>query len=264
MSSLTQYLKHPDRLDRESLYTLRTLVARHPNYTSARIALLHNLFVLHDPSFGEELRKAAFLVPDRRVLFDLVEADKYHIEPEAVTQSQQEGDGSARTQQLIDKFLGKAAQEDHRLPTVADATTDYAAFLLSLEDAPASTPKSDNEQDTTGRLVETFLSGGAKFQVNDKEEPAPQQQEPAEQTKKVTKRAKPAVAPAVSADASEDDGDDSFFTETLAKIYIKQGRFAKALEIISTINANYPNKSVYFADQMRYLRKLIINENQKK
>ncbi len=250
MSSLTSYLKNPERLDNESLYGLRTLVARHPGFTAARLALLHNLFVLHDASFSSELRKAAFLVPDRRVLFNLVEADKYHIEPEPLPATTAVKGG--RTLQVIDKFLGKTGQTaTHRQPTVADATSDYAAFLLSLDDAP-TTPAND----TTERLMNDFLEGRGKIQLNT---PAQQTSTPtvATQSKSTSKKAK-------STDATQDDGDDTFFTETLAKIYIKQGRFAKALEIISTLSANYPNKSVYFADQMRYLRKLLINETHKK
>ena len=54
-------------------------------------------------------------------------------------------------------------------------------------------------------------------------------------------------------------GDEGYFTETLAKIYIKQGRYSKALEIIKRLNLNYPKKNAYFADQIRFLEKLIIN-----
>ena len=61
----------------------------------------------------------------------------------------------------------------------------------------------------------------------------------------------------------EKDGDESFFTETLAKIYIKQGRYSKALEIIQRLSLNYPKKNAYFADQIRFLEKLIINNKNK-
>jgi predicted Zn-dependent protease len=57
--------------------------------------------------------------------------------------------------------------------------------------------------------------------------------------------------------------DDSYFTETLAKIYIKQRRYSKALEIIRKLNLKYPKKSIYFADQIRFLEKLVINEKTK-
>ena len=61
----------------------------------------------------------------------------------------------------------------------------------------------------------------------------------------------------------EEEEDDSCFTETLAKIYIKQHRYDKALEIIKKLSLKYPKKNAYFADQIRFLEKLIINANSK-
>ena len=44
---------------------------------------------------------------------------------------------------------------------------------------------------------------------------------------------------------------------SLAKIMIKNGNYQKALEIITEISLNNPKKSIYFADQIRFLKKLI-------
>ena len=57
----------------------------------------------------------------------------------------------------------------------------------------------------------------------------------------------------------ESDVDESCFTETLARIYIKQHRYEKALDIIQRLSLKNPKKNVYFADQIRFLKKLIIN-----
>jgi len=59
--------------------------------------------------------------------------------------------------------------------------------------------------------------------------------------------------------SSESSNDDTFFTESLAKIYIKQRRYEKALQIIKKLSLKYPEKNIYFADQIRFLEKLIIN-----
>ena len=53
--------------------------------------------------------------------------------------------------------------------------------------------------------------------------------------------------------------DESFYTESLASIYIKQRKYARALEIIKSISLKNPEKNIYFADQIRFLEKLIIN-----
>ena len=52
-------------------------------------------------------------------------------------------------------------------------------------------------------------------------------------------------------------------SEDTARIYIKQHRYEEALQIIQKLSLIYPKKNIYFADQIRFLRKLIININSK-
>lgn len=50
-------------------------------------------------------------------------------------------------------------------------------------------------------------------------------------------------------------------SESLARAMIKNGNYAKALEIITDLSLNNPKKSIYFADQIRFLKKLILNQS---
>ena len=59
------------------------------------------------------------------------------------------------------------------------------------------------------------------------------------------------------------EAEEDYFTETLAKIYIQQGRYEKAIEIIRKLHLVYPKKNRYFADQIRFLQKLEINNKNK-
>lgn len=66
-------------MDKETLYDLRSLVALYPYYQTARLLMLQNLYILHSPSFDEELRKAAIYFTDRKIIFKLVEAAHYKL-----------------------------------------------------------------------------------------------------------------------------------------------------------------------------------------
>ena len=264
---LTQLINHPELMDKETLYDLRNTVALYPYYQTARLLMLKNLYLLHEPSFDEELRRAAVYITDRTQLFNLVEAAHYAIRPQGETQSKatatdgdsNEGEGSeGRTISLIDNFLDsipadtteRRTDSNKRKPTPADAAIDYVAYLIDSEtEQTDSTADGESTQQQTPQLkgqalIDDFINNeGGKIQLKDKPEYLPELND--------------------SKQNSESGTDDGFFTETLAKIYIKQGRYSKALEIIRRLNLNYPKKNAYFADQIRFLEKLILNDNTK-
>jgi hypothetical protein len=76
---LYEWITHPERLNRDTLYELRTLLARYPYFQTVRLLYLKNLFLLHDITFGEELRKAALYVADRKILFYLIEGERFTV-----------------------------------------------------------------------------------------------------------------------------------------------------------------------------------------
>ena len=67
---ITELIKHPQYLDRDTLYELRSMLALYPYFQTVRLLLLQNLYLLHDPSFDAELRRAAIYITDRRALPD--------------------------------------------------------------------------------------------------------------------------------------------------------------------------------------------------
>ena len=273
MERITELIKHPERLDRDTLYELRSMLALYPYFQTARLLMLQNLFLLHDPSFDEELRRAAIYITDRRVLFSLIEGAHYQLRkptqkpaPKAAASplgsasqlrkeqshvnSQLSTGANSRTISLIDTFLDSIPKEDapktKRKPTPADAAVDYVAYLLESEEEDAGTESMPGEvpQMPGQDLIDSFInSDTGRIVLNEGPLLTPQVEKPAE---------KP-----------EDEIGEEYFTETLARIYIKQGRYSKALEIIQRLSLQFPKKNAYFADQIRFLEKLIINNNKK-
>ena len=253
--NLQQWIRHPEMLNRDTLYELGNLIARYPYFQTVRLLYLKNLYILHDINFGAELRKSILYVGDRRMLFRLIEGDRYKLHPrkktgaqaEALTLEIMEAEPTIdRTLALIDAFLATVPEEVAG-QTELDYSTDYTAFLLQdasvSDDVAEETPKLKGQD-----LIDGFLEkseNGSSLRIK-----------PLEETDFVL------ANPADDEEATEEE-DDSCFTETLAKIYVKQKRYSKALEIIKKLSLKYPKKNAYFADQIRFLEKLIINAKSK-
>ena len=144
---------------------------------------------------------------------------------------------------LLDGFLeGNLKTDVPADELLPDMTVDYVeSFVKNLPDCP-ETPVEGIIHSKTESLLDAFLQSSANGSF-------------------LLKR-----TPGISSDAEKEENpeffrqeelDDSFYTETLARIYLKQHRYDKALEIIRSLYLNFPNKSIYFADQIRYLEKLV-------
>ena len=259
---LQQWIQHPEALNRDTLYELRTLVARYPYFQTVRLLYLKNLFLLHDITFGEELRRSALYIADRKVP---------HTSAHAVGKELEKEPSIDRTLSLIDAFLA-TVPEEHSQTTELDYAMDYTAYLIrddeetnetdSSSTTPTEVPKLRGQDLIDGFIRQSETEEGIILKLPKEDNPLllpliEEETDEAEEEKVVVADETPRSA------VEETEQDDSCFTETLAKIYIKQRRYDKALEIIKKLSLNYPKKNAYFADQIRFLEKLIINAKSK-
>ena len=245
---LATLINHPERLNRDTLYELRSIVARYPYFQTARLLMLNNMYLLHEPDFGAELRRSVLYVYDRRALCRLIEGhfEKVEVEQETII----EEPSVDRTISLIDAFLGTLPEESEALQLSVDMVGDYAARFL-LDDEAGDTDQRELENVSLEELSQSVMELSATANI----EPEVKDEIVAEEAEEETEANEP--------QNTEETLDESYFTETLAKIYIKQHKYSRALEIIRSLYLKYPEKNIYFADQIRFLEKLIINNNSK-
>ncbi len=200
----------------------------------------------------ELTRRVALNSASPEALYKLIEpmaADVESIYPDS------DRGATPGTEEAIDTFIntygGPGSKEEEILERlIFNPVPDYGLMLAGEEERnlPSDT---DAEGDSRDSLINAFIlksrENHGHFPVSDTgEEPAVEQKAGPQ----------PAFEP-ISPPAMQDD---SLLSESLAKIYIKQRRYAKAYEIISGLSLKYPEKSIYFADQLRFLQKLIINQ----
>ena len=244
---LQEWIQHPEQLNQDSLYELRKLLARYPYFQVARLLYLKNLYLLHEASFRDELRKSALFVSDLSVLFYYIEGERFIIKQKVGQPTDVESSSSDRMLDLIDRFLADMpVQSEDSVLSPVEVSVDYVSILQQEPDGEAEQTVPLKGQE----LIDSFIEKSEETPTELLPEcvPVTEQEEAVDERKEAEE---------------EDTDDESYFTETLAKIYVKQQRYDKALEIIRKLNLKYPKKNAYFADQIRFLEKLIINVNSK-
>ena len=252
---LYEWMANPSLLTKDSLQELRQMMDYYPYFHAVRMLYLKNLAVLQDVRLEKELKKMSVYIPDRRQLYTLI-----HERPPEENKNrsaEHPTKGKDKTETVIE-VVEKALPVDE--PDEKDfvsslipkpvspvaATSDYAAWLAqNMEDLPIT--DGDDNQLQHQRLIDSFIS----FESN---RFAPRMGNTVE-----TKTPEPAVEDETPPQETTEKSalDDSYFTETLARVYMSQKRYDKALEIIRVLSLKYPKKNRYFADQIRYLEKII-------
>ncbi len=238
---LYRFIEEPDTLTTTTNEALEILVEKYPCFQTSRLLYTKYLDITHRDRFIGELATTAVLCADRRKLFYLIYKENYHkllVRPGALPNNEKD-----RTEELLDSFLTSLGEGETDETTIDHGTlniisTDYFSYLGSVEENKAGDPAAGQKlqhHDIIDAFIEKaaveplFTSFAQGVSENDQET------------------------------APEDDTGE-FLTETLAKIYIKQKKYEQALTIIKRLSLNFPKKSIYFADQIRFLEFLIKNE----
>lgn len=228
-AQVAELVRHPDMLDRNSLEELKAVVASCQAFHAARILLLGNLMSLDSDGGSSDMWKCSLNVPSRSV-GDIVDDILARRDAEYLAKD--------RTMSLLNDFLGSEAADG---PVVQDMPVSSDYLSAAGIDADNGLTLSDSPTDAllnslSGTDDDAFLQGLGRQMREDAGEQAVE---------------------------SGSSLKDSYFTETLASIYIRQHRYEEAIEIIRSLSLTFPNKSSYFADQIRYLEKIINSSKQK-
>lgn len=167
---------------------------------------------------------------------------------------------------FISRFSSETAADTPEIEEIVAAPAiDYAAMLEDEDDDEDDKAVSDTAHDQTDDVISSFLAAvppkKPSARKKKKSEPA------ATPEPVVTPTPEPVVTPTPepARKAPESPKTESVqpapeLSEALFKLMVKNKNYRKALEIITELSLNNPKKSIYFAYQMRFLKKLIKNQ----
>ncbi len=275
---LYSYLRDPRQLSAATLEPIRQLSEAYPYCSTFTFLYLYNLSVAEDVRYASELRRLAVLLPDRERLFRLVEGDRLSVElPEPEEPATDSFD-------LIDHFLDAALTSGEDLPTGLQLETaalreEYFAGEEELSETAALSALLPERAPAASATSATSSSLEDALRTSSLEAASPASAATAPIASAATPLGAESAAPSARASSLQPSSsvpsepparpsleaelEESLLSETLSKIYIQQQHYDKALRIIRALSLNYPEKNRFFADQIRFLERLIANNKSK-
>jgi hypothetical protein len=155
---LLAYIHHTGKMDRESLQKLQQIRDQYPYFTTARLLLIRNLYLLNDAAYQHEVELTAPHVTDRRVLYELIhplsesEMDSYR-EDETLTQEQEpEIIAPSGTSEPV----ADAIPEINETPPDAAATRQEETSGPIIETSPSEKAEELQKEETILQISETL------------------------------------------------------------------------------------------------------------
>lgn len=283
-SELIRLFRNTGSLNEETLPELLQVKEQFPYFQAVRLLALKNKFVLGHSDDQHELESVSAYVSDRSVLYDLL----YPSEVEDIIEEEQEVTHEESGLPLDDAHDALSQESDidpkeeeekvNPSPTLRDNISNLLSW--QLEELELMDPNEAELVPETG--IDINKSYGNNSGTPDEtdlltieSEPEDTESEPKEtginqvtcpdKNELIEKfiECNPKIEPLKDnrpvVDISEDSvkEHDGIFTDTLAKIYVKQGYYSKAIFVYEKLILKFPEKRLYFADQIDTIKKLL-------
>jgi hypothetical protein len=231
-NDFTGIINNTSLIDRQMLGEVRELVDLFPYFQSAHLLLLKGLHNISDVKFESQLKLSAIHIADREVLYYLLskEPDQVSKQPEPYnTVSVEESITSEDKHSVVESDESDLLELDLKEEVSEDPGTNInSREEIFVEDK-------NFKKQIQAELIDKFIIANPRIEpVRDKSG------HPVED---------------ISKPFTEEKG--GFVTETLAKIYITQGYYSKAIDIYEKLSLKFPEKSSYFATQIEKVKELI-------
>lgn len=246
---------------------LKELTEKYPYFQSAQALLLKALKNNNSFAYNAALKRTAAQTTDRNVLFDYITSKAFNQHQVAknnqeLTQQVQDNNKDlsidvAEAEKILDPNLFEVAKKESRqekettlelgkpLDFTKEETYSFNEWLKltqakKIPPEPLKSRESEKksvEKNKKLQLIDNFIAKNPKI--------VPQKDK--QTTQELSFKTKP---------------ESRLMTETLAKVYLEQKNYQKAIQAYKILILKNPEKSGFFADQIRAIEKIQENKNQ--
>jgi len=264
-TEFTKLLQNPNAITTAQTKEIEDIIENYPYFQAARLIHLKGLKQQHSFKYNTALKEAAAHSTNRTVLFDFITDDTLDYQ---------------RKQENTKQFINETEIIDAE---VFDHSTDYS----TVQEEETALNIDSQEQRKQVQFVEEKLDLGKPLSFNQSEihsfhewlqltkaqpiernpQPKPLDEKPVEQPEKEKKfeliaqfiNTKAKLSPTLSEDQTDISTEstrenESLMTETLARVYLEQKKYAKAIQAFKILSLKYPEKSSFFADRIKAVK----------
>ncbi|MCR9181442.1 MAG: hypothetical protein NXH73_00810 [Flavobacteriaceae bacterium] len=248
---ITYLLQNPEKSSENTKVQLEEIISNFPYFQPARAIYLNLLKKENSYLYNQELKKTAAYTSDRTVLFDFITSEHFSQQPvlkkeeiEEIDKNEIEKAEAILNPNLFERKKEKTTQEKaieeilevHKpLPFSKNDKHSFEEWLKLTRVKPIkrnnNSEETENEKEDKFRLIDKFIQESPKIKPS------------LSDTKEDTE--KPLSKPS-----------NHLMTETLAKVYLQQNNYKKAIQAYKILILKNPEKSGFFADQIRAIEKL--------
>lgn len=275
-------LNKPYSISERQSIELESILSEFPFLQSARAIHLKALYNQDSFRYNIELKKTAAYTTDRTILFDFITSEQFRSIQKDFFEESEKASGEIF---VNDSEIIKPAENtapENKLEESIRLTIKEAAQSEKEETVLSATPaEKAGEKLGTGKPLEFNMNEKHSFQewlqlshlkpISRNIEAKEDNKEPSALAQKLGIidrfiESNPKIAPVkqnttpyVSIEESRDNS--SLMTETLAKVYLEQKKYSKAIQAYEILILKYPEKSVFFADRISDIKILQQNNN---
>jgi len=245
-------------LDKLQISNISAIVEEFPYFQSARAIYLKGLKDLGSFKYNQELKTTAAHTTDRSILFDFITSDVFlqndvstHIKQnfdQIKTIAVNEFQDISNTKSLAKSLENQQVENQailglgNPLEFNKNETHSFSEWLSLTQKNPINRSEptktsNDSSRDEKFALIDAFIANKPKLKPLDKDS-------------KLINIAEDRVVET-----------ESLMTETLARIYVEQKNYDKAIQSYQILSLKYPEKSSLFADQIQAIKVLKVKNN---
>ena len=224
-------LENPVDINQQKTTDLKLVTEKYPYFQSAKALYLKGLKDQESFKYNNELKITAAYTTDRTMLFDFITSTIFNKPVEAKIH-----------QQIIEKIDEEPVSEKNKqvetdlkigkpLLFSINETHSFTEWLQLAAKKPIvrTFEKIEEKIDEKEAIIERFISNNPKITPIEKGKDIP-------------------------VPIQKNTQESSLMTVTLAKVYLEQKKYDNAIQAYKILSLKYPEKSGYFADQIKKIQ----------